>query len=139
MKLQIVRLVAKLMGHRNFKVGNGNLLIWSVPMIFTSATVFPKFYHESKDKKKIEEIFYYMGKLQAFNGTNVLIKNFGMKNNQKSFLQLFLDQGVMLGIAQGKIFEKDEKIPQVVIGGKVNYGHFYKEEYGLQKNLCAII
>ncbi len=133
MQLQLVRLVAKLMGHRNFKVGNGNLYIWTVPMIFHSATVLPKLYYESKNKKKIKEIFYYMGKLESFNGTIVLIKRFGMKHNQKSFLQLFLDQGVMLGIARGKIYQKESKIPRVVIGGKVNYGHFYKEQYGLQK------
>ncbi len=134
MKLQIVRLIAKLMGHRGLEIKEGKLFIWNVPMFFHCLELMPTLLHNSKDKKFITEIFYYIGKLQAFNGTNILIKRFGISaSNTKTFMQLFIDQGIMLGLSKGEFAILNENKPHILFMGKVNFASKYKKMYGKQK------
>ncbi|MFQ5474405.1 MAG: V4R domain-containing protein [Candidatus Nanoarchaeia archaeon] len=129
MRLKIARLVAKLLGHRNFKVTPGHLNIWAVPMFFHSSETMPCMLH---DCRQMKEAYYYLGKLQSLNGTNILIKRFGLEKNKKSFMQLFVDQGVMLGLGKGGFRIKDDN-GHVDFYAYLYFPKTYKKKYGMQK------
>ena len=136
MKLQIVRLVAKVMGHRNFQIANGKIYLWNAPMFFFALDTLPSLQHNHPDKKKMAEILYYLGRLQSINGTDILIERFGLKEKDlKSFLKMFADQAIMVGqgnVPSIEIIDKD--LPHIKYRSpNFHFPREYKKQYGIQK------
>ncbi len=132
-KLKILSLVSKIIGHRQMYIEKGKIMLWNVPLTFMEIETMPIMIQELKKEKKIQNILYYAGKIQAENGTNMLIQKFGLKekSDYDTFVGMFLDQAVMIGVAKLDLEQAGDAL-EFTYTGTSNIALQYKAKYGLQ-------
>ena len=85
---------------------------------------------KTNNKNEIYKIIYYVGKIQAKNGTKILLEKFGLKKlNLKIFLGIEAEQTVLIGA--GKLDYKliDEKLPHIIYTSKqLAFCQYYRME-----------
>ena len=131
------QLTKKIVAHKNFNIKEGKLYLWNAPMFFFLNETLPnlQYIFEKNDKNKIDKIMYYTGKIQAKNGTKILLEKFGLKKlNLKIFLGIEAEQTTLIGV--GKLDYKliDENLPHLIYTGKqLSFCQYYKKLFGIQK------
>jgi len=127
-----LKLISRLIGLNALTFSEGEFKIWNVAMMFFPYQVTAFIQHEFEEKfgKKARDILYYIGKLQAYNGTMLMIKQFGIKNPE-SMYDLFGEQAAMVGVGRFQITSIDAKNKHIVVECKNNpYMTEYIRTYG---------
>lgn len=111
-----LNLITKLIGLNALTFSDGEFRIWNVGMMFFPYNVTAFIQHSFHEKfgKKADDILYYIGKLQAYNGTMLIMKEFGIKNTE-SMYDLFSGQTAMVGVGTAKITVSDPEHKHIVM------------------------
>jgi|GEM_PF-5991538 len=126
-----LKLINRLIGLNAITFSEGEYKIWNVGMMFFpySVTAFIQHSFEKKFGKKASEILYYVGKLQAYNGTMLIIRQFGIKNPENMY-DLFSEQAAMVGVGVMKLNLVDVKNMHFIIELDNNpYANEYLKKY----------
>ena len=85
---------------------------------------------EQKFGKKAVDFLYQIGRLQAYTGTRLIIKKFGIKNSEEEY-NLFAQQTMMIGFGVSKLVRVDRAKKHLIIELESNpYMEEFTREYG---------
>lgn len=104
-----VKLLSKIFGHKSIYFEEGEIKIWNVGMVFipTKALVLLHSYLK-KNKTNSSSLLYDLGRLQAYNGTKLIMKFFGIKSIKETW-ELFAEQSQMIGTGTCNIIQISKK------------------------------
>ncbi|MFZ5955866.1 MAG: V4R domain-containing protein [Nanoarchaeota archaeon] len=139
MVLKLPPLVSKVQGLKELKYDSeGSLLLWNTSVIISPVQVNlikTKLYEEFSETES-NKIEYFVGKIQAKTGMQIINKKFGYAKtiSDKKKLVIFNNgQFELLGQGRFKIVKQDVKTGTVVTKTKSQYAREYKTLFGVQK------
>ncbi len=125
-------LIRKLVGLNAIVFSNGEFKIWNVRMLFLpyKSLAFIQQSLEQKFGKKAVDFLYQIGRLQAYTGTRLIIKKFGIKNSKEEY-NLFAQQTMMIGFGVSKLVRVNRAKKHLIIELESNpYMEEFTREYG---------
>ncbi len=85
------------------------------------------------EKKKLDDIIYYVAKIQGVVAVKILRDKFGIKSKKELFFTS-LDQGSMIGLGKDEVIRFSEKDKHVILKKQVSpYEDAYTKTFGHQK------
>jgi len=124
-----------LVSYGGFCIEEGTIKIWGDYSIFVPINAFITLFDKMKEEigeKETEEIFYWLGRMNGKNATEMLIKRFGAN---KKDIPLFVNGATQDGMGYLQIHEYDKKNFKygVVVGTNSILAESHKKHNGVQK------
>ena len=142
MKKTLVKLIARFIGHKCITFDGSRIYYWKVPMMIIPMEILVNLQHnlEKEFGSDTRKLFYYLGKIQGRNGSNILIERFRIIPDE-SDLSFFMEQSEFVGI--GKInLEKNEVSKGYMLLDNINSTNAkaYLDAYGKRnKPICDYV
>jgi predicted hydrocarbon binding protein len=120
MKKTLVKLLARFIGHKCITFDGSRIYYWKVPMMIIPMEVLAMLQHDLEKEfgSHVRKIFYYLGKIQGRNGSNILIERFSIIPDE-SDLSFFMEQSEFVGIGKMNL-EKNEVSQGYMLINNVN-------------------